>query len=320
MPDSIVQGESLKPIAPAIPYSSRPSSSSIVEEVVAWFKFGLKVIPTVPGTKATAVKWDPWLAVLSPVTIAAHWVNQPTHEVGFIVGDQFIVLDADSDASTAALIEIEKTFGVTPSMVVQTAKGVHHYFRLAAGTYARSDSHSTTDHPERIDVKTGRTLVILPPSTGKVIVRCDAKTSVELTEVGQGFIDAVFKHNGKLPPRPPVPVSIEIQEPSGYHLRLLEALLRHVSADCGYDDWIHVGMAMHTETAGADEGLDLFDSWSGTGKKYQGVKETETKWRSFRSGRKHSYTIRTLFWMAAQEGTSAAMIYDEVAPFDVVED
>lgn len=136
---------------------------------IHWHSFGFSVIPIIPGKKQSAVKWDPWLAALSQETISAHWDKHPDHELGFIVGDDVIVFDADSPEAIAALAELEKAFDINPALTVSTAKGQHHYFRRAPGTYAKSDSHSTEEHPERIDVKTGRALVVLPPSTGKEV-------------------------------------------------------------------------------------------------------------------------------------------------------
>ena len=142
---------------------------SFLNAAIYWHTFGFSVIPIIPGTKLPAVKWDPWLATLSQETISTYWAKHPDHEVGFIVGDDVIVFDADSPESIAALAELEKTFDVSPSLTVNTSKGQHHYFRRASDTYAKSDSHNTEKHPERIDVKTGRALVVLPPSTGKEV-------------------------------------------------------------------------------------------------------------------------------------------------------
>ena len=142
---------------------------SFLNAAIYWYTFGLAVIPIIPGTKLPAVKWDPWLAALSLETISAYWAQHPDHEVGFIVGDGVIVFDADSPESITALALLEKTFDISPNLTVNTSKGQHHYFQRASGTYAKSDSHSTEEHPERIDVKTGRALVILPPSTGKEV-------------------------------------------------------------------------------------------------------------------------------------------------------
>lgn len=114
-----------------------------------WHAAGFSVIPIVPGEKRSAVKWDAWLAELSADSITAHWSEHPGHEIGFIVGDDLLVLDADGPQSVAALLELEKQFGVEPRLDVRTRRGRHHYFWRAAGTFAKSSSHSTEAHPER---------------------------------------------------------------------------------------------------------------------------------------------------------------------------
>ena len=140
---------------------------------LSWHEFGLSVIPIIPGLKRSTVKWKPWLATLSKGTISAYWAQHPDHEVGFIVGDDYIVFDADSKMAIVSLYDIEEAFDLSPALIVNTAKGEHHYFKRASGTYAKSDSHSSEKHPERIDVKTGSALVILPPSTGKEVMDDD---------------------------------------------------------------------------------------------------------------------------------------------------
>ena len=146
-----------------------------------WYGFGLSVIPIIPGKKQSALKWDLWLEGLSPDNIYEHWEKHPDHEVGFIVGDGVIIFDADTPAAIAALVVLEKAFDARPSLTVTTTKGQHHYYKRASGTFAKSDSHSTEEHPARIDVKTGRSLVVLPPSTGKDVDIDEAVNVDELT-------------------------------------------------------------------------------------------------------------------------------------------
>ena len=138
-----------------------------------WYAFGFQVIPIIPGMKRPPFKWYQWLDGLSAEKIEDHWERHPDHELGFIVGDDYIVFDADSRMAIVALYVIEEAFDLSPAMIVKTAKGEHHYFKRASGTYAKSDSHSTEKHPERIDVKTGRALVVLPPSGGKEVLDND---------------------------------------------------------------------------------------------------------------------------------------------------
>jgi Predicted P-loop ATPase and inactivated derivatives len=52
--------------------------------------------------------------------------------------------------------------------------------------------------------------------------------------------------------------------------------------DADYDSWVRVGMAIHYETDGEDEGLELWDQWSSTGAKYKGIDDLASHWRSFR--------------------------------------
>jgi len=261
-----------------------------------WYGFGLGVIPIIPGTKRPAVKWT-WLDRLCPEKIEDHWRLHPDHEVGCIVGDGLIVFDADSPTAVAALADLEKAFDVSPSLTVTTTKGQHHYFRLSPGAYAKSDAHGTEEHPERIDVKTGRALVILPPSTGKTVGIDEAEEDDDLTVASQEFIDAVFLHNGRDAPRPPVirkhpprvlPVDMDQTTAN------LNTMLQHVNPDCGYEDWLHTLMAIHHETGGSDAGLAIADAWSGKGAKYGGESEVRAKWRSFDGYNEKPVTIWTI--------------------------
>ena len=53
-------------------------------------------------------------------------------------------------------------------------------------------------------------------------------------------------------------------------------MLNHIPADCSYDEWLKVGMALKHD--GAD--LSVWDRWSSGGRKYKRG-ECEKKWRSF---------------------------------------
>lgn len=292
----------IDPTTLVVPGGKNRGASLFAQAALKWFKFGFSIIPIVPGMKKTAVQWDSWLESLSIETITQYWRRNPNHEIGLIPGDSIIVFDADSPSSAAALAEVEKAFGAEPNLIVKTKRGVHHYFKRAVGSYARTDSHSTTEHPERIDVKTGRSMVVLPPSTGKEIEINEAENVNELVEVGQEFIDAVFRHNGRPVPRLPTispsPVFPSVCLPE--NAARLEELVNHIDPDAGYEDWIHVFMAVFHETGGADYGLDLVDRWSSKGQKYKGRHEIEAKWRSLRRDVSNPVTIATLVKMARE--------------------
>lgn len=273
-----------------------------------WYGYDLDVIPIVPGTKQTAVKWDPWLNVLAPQNINEYWTANPNYELGFIVGEDMIVFDADGPESLASLTEMESRFGMTPKLVIKTNKGEHHYYRRATGTLAKSDSHSTELYPNRLDIKTGRALVVLAPSTGKSIKSITAESKDELSEATQEFIDAINQHNGRTPSQPKEPRSVIQGEVDDTLLQKIKALLNLIDPDCGYEDWLHSLMAVHHETGGSDEGLEIVDDWSMKGQKYKGRKEIVIKWRSLKQNVATPYTIGTLIKMAKDAGADVSAI------------
>ncbi len=278
---------------------TKPEMSPTALAAQEWWDFGFRVIPVVAGEKVTAVKWDPWLDSLSAGSIAAHWSEHPNDDVGCILGTEIVVFDCDSPAAEQAMLALEESFGIKPALVVKTSKGTHRYYRLAPGTYAKSDAHSTAIYPHRIDVKTGRALVVLPPSGWRTVIIKLVVHVEQLPQVGQDFIDAVALHNGRPAPRPYEPPVQETTERQASR-EDLRRLLRDIDPGCGYEDWLHVLMALFHETGGSEEGLELADEWSRKASNYGGLREMEVKWRSFRSGHGRPITVATLIHLARQ--------------------
>lgn len=59
-----------------------------------------------------------------------------------------------------------------------------------------------------------------------------------------------------------------------------EKCLLDLDPDCGRDEWRNIGMALHHEFSGSNEGFVVWDEWSAKGKKYKSG-ETEVQWASF---------------------------------------
>jgi hypothetical protein len=83
----------------------------------------------VPGTKQSAVKWDPWLNGLTREVVQDTWSNQ-RYDVGIILGPNLYVLDSDSPEAEEAIRRLCAEHGVHSNMIVKTKRGYHHYFRL----------------------------------------------------------------------------------------------------------------------------------------------------------------------------------------------
>lgn len=273
-------------------------------------RLGYTIIPIVPGRKKPAAKYELWMHVPHDA-ITRHWKAHPEHEVGAILGENQLVLDTDTPQAQAALAEIEKRFGVTASFIVKTKRGFHHHYRLTEGTFAKPDSHDTEEYPDRIDVRAWRNSICLVPSKDKTIYRLDAKHVNEFNAVGQDFVDAIFLHNGRPVPRP-VPDDVEFEPlETTTEIGKLTQLLNHIDPDCGYEDWLHVLMAVYHETGGSDEGLELAVSWSRNGKSYKDRADVETKWKSFEGSVSNPITVGTLIAMARDSGADTRSIMEE---------
>ncbi len=97
--------------------------------------------------------------------------------------------------------------------------------------------------------------------------------------------------------------------PAGDEIGRLRALLDHIPASCGYDDWVRIGMALHSATRGGDDGLGLFDSWSATGGSiYPGASAIGAKWKSFKGD---GVGIGTIVQMARENGADVSAIARE---------
>lgn len=81
-------------------------------------------------------------------------------------------------------------------------------------------------------------------------------------------------------------------------------LLDAIDPDCDRPNWIRALMAVFHTTGGSDDGLAMVDAWSSRGKKYRGIRDIETQWRSFRSDVSNPVTIGTLIKMARNAGAN----------------
>ena len=167
---------------------------------------------------------------------------------------------------------------------------------------------------------TARAMVVLPPSPGKEVERCEVSHSSELSEVTQLFVDAIARSNGRMAPRRLVeslcPKKQAITSQDGE----LAALLNHLDPACGYQDWFQICAAIHHHTVGSVEGLELFDRWSQGGANYAGTVRIENMWQSLANYRGRPITIATICMMLKDQGLDPLEIRASACPkFDICE-
>lgn len=97
--------------------------------------------------------------------------------------------------------------------------------------------------------------------------------------------------------------------PIGVGREDIEAVLERIKPETlAYDDWLHVGMALHHECSGDNIGLELWDRWSiGDGKNplYKGAEELVGKWGGFTLDHKDPRTLRSIERLAGALDMSA---------------
>ena len=294
---------------------------NFLDEALKWHRFGFTVIPIRQGEKRSVTVWSEWEGEhQTEEHITAHWTKYPEHEIGAITDDSFIVLDADTPEAIEAIETLENADGIVCDLVVTTSRGEHHYYNLAASVFAKQDSHDTDKFPDRIDVRAGHSLIVLPPSGPRKIKVCNGDHVDQLTAVNQDFIDAVAIHNGRDIPRPHVKQerSTEATFISSHTQAEIVAYLDCIDPDCGYEDWRNIGMALHHQYEGSDIGLELFDEWSSKGSKYEGQGGLDKKWRAFDNYNGTPITIGTLLKMAIENGADVQEIQNNES-FEICE-
>lgn len=91
-------------------------------------------------------------------------------------------------------------------------------------------------------------------------------------------------------------------------------VLENFHPDIGFDDWLHVGMALHHEFDGGYEGLDLWDTWSSQSYKYIDIADLEKHWVTFDSHKEGGlHTLETMRAKVRNKPATLDEFQDEVA-------
>ena len=241
-----------------------------------------KVPFAVAGYRASSVKASSWSSYQN---VVSEFFGKPEafDGIGFVLGDGFVGIDIDDcvleDGSFSAfaqriLAQVEGYAELSPSgtgikiitRAALTSAAVDHTLGLEiypAGRYFTVTGHAINGHNELPDY-----LV----DVGAVIAEHMGKS---LPVVHDHFDDL------KLP----------LADWSAD--RIGKEILPCCDPDTGYSDWLRVGQALHHQTDGSIEGLELWDSWSqGSSKYLEG--ECEYKWTSFNGSRGNVITLASL--------------------------
>jgi len=205
----------------------------------------------------------------------------------FLPGDGLIGIDLDDvvDAGTGEIspraLEILKSCA-SFSEYSPSRRGVH--------VYALGETESFKSNDIGVEVFCGRQFFTVTgehfSGTPETVNAIDAQTLKRL----RATVDqAKGKRRGAGAPPAAAPPDQRAK---------VESALAFVSSDCGYEEWIEIGMAVQAELGEA--GFGAWDYWSSKSAKYPGAREIQTHWKSFKPG--GGITGATLFKRAHDGG------------------
>jgi P4 family phage/plasmid primase-like protien len=256
---------------------------NISNSAIEWVNAGFIVIPAEISNKVKKplVKFADIRHELTPKH-SLDWLKQFPNATALatITDNGLFVLDADTPESLSALYKLESEYQVSPNLVILTRNGEHHYFRISDDINATARGFDGSKHPNKIDIKTGKSMVILPPSQRDGEIAYSIKyfainTVDDLGYVEQRFVDAVFRHNQDPLPTVTNTTTKNVEKWNGEELEVHKAkvILSYIDPDLPYEDWMKVMFGIVSKFGKTMEAVTLIDEWSSAGSSYKGLSE-----------------------------------------------
>jgi len=264
----------------------------LLSEAKGLLKNGAKLNVLDPGQKRAV--GNPRLRGITDIATAINYANKG-YNLGFSPGNRLVVVDVDCKNGQPGLDTINQ-MDLPPTHTVTTPSGgMHCYFGRPTGM---SDHHTHVAKYPGIEFFSGAHNIVMAGSIvdGKLYRVSLDRRPVMLPDWLARDLDASRDHG-----------EFGGETEGGNDLEELKRLLKQIpNKDLRYGQWLDVGMAIHFETGGSDEGYDLWVAWSATSLKHN-EKEMSKKWLSFKAdtgGRRK--TIGTLRRMAAAGAAGSA--------------
>jgi hypothetical protein len=135
--------------------------------------------------------------------------------------------------------------------------------------------------------------------TGNRLDLCDVLgTANMIADVNDETLDAIrrrFKREERS-------AASHTEEVANISKEQVAAILDALDPDMGHQPWLTVGMALHHQYRGSDEGFALWSEWSAASGKYPGDEAIRTRWNSFGRNPDKSITGRSLIKMGKEAG------------------
>jgi hypothetical protein len=299
---------------------SKQASQPMLDAALGYVKRGWEVFPVPPGTKmGYSVKQrgfdngKPWGKTKDEAEVREYWRRLPRASIGLPMGIGSGIFDLECDTrighpdlkqdGAVSLAALEEKHGALPPtlMFVSPSGSVHRLFRHPGG--GLHVEHSTSKLGEGIDVIGDAYMSVVPPSIkpGKGAYRWI--NNLPVAPAPAWLLELVRKEEH---------VSRNADgEPQADITQLTLAMALIPNADCSWEEWNRIGMALFAASGGSEEGLRLFDAWSQRSSKYNAAATLE-KWQKFDRCPPREIGAGSIFYMAdaAVPGWQGRIFYD----------
>jgi hypothetical protein len=292
------------------------TSSNTVQHpasVDAYIRHGWSLVPIPPGTKGPRTPgWQRREAALR-----SQGDLPPQHGIGLAHAySGTMALDIDDWAVATSMlmlagIDLQALYDAADAVIVDSGRQGH-------GKLLYAMPFGLTLPSKR--VKSGASMVYeLRCATAEGLTVQDVLPPSIHPETQQPYRWAGRGHWSRLPLLPvevltlwqalleePEAEPVTTAEPSSVEWADVRDALRFISPDCGREDWVTVGMAIHhaaSKEKALDAGLALWNQWSAiSATKYPGEREMRKQWASFRADKATAVKLGSLFHLARQGG------------------
>jgi len=242
--------------------------------------------------------------------------NEREHiNYGIRTGQESGVFVVDLDGQ-AAQDFFYMTYPNTRTLTATTARGRHLFFKYPD---FKIKTIKGFQH-EKIDIRGEGGYVVGAGSTHASGKRYEWLNELEeIEQAPQALLSALcaLNEHAKLQPTSlalvnhPAPV---LSIGQNFTAQDIESMLKYISPDIGYDEWVKIGMALHNN----GHSFSMWDAWSSGGSKYQGSKDLQTHWRSFGQGK--GVSLGTIVHMAKQAGwkPQSSTVYSTIDPMHIM--
>lgn len=211
-------------------------------------------------------------ATLEDASIEAWFSHPEPRNIGIRTGKEsdVFVIDIDGPRGEESL---SSYFGLLPpTQETVTGRGRHLFYKYP-GQFVKSFA-DILGKGSKVDCRGDGGYVVAPPSTHISGKRYESILR-PIVEAPKVLLDVVCRKDREVSNSFRQNSKRKNQDMSDDDIRFM---LSHLDPDMGYDDWLKVGMALHS----GGYSVELWDEWSKGGQKYAG--DCLYKWGTFSEG------------------------------------